>query len=125
MKNNFIKNQKSRHVDAIKESQTNAPIDAMEKFPASAHNGLAELQRDTVSLMNQRNRNWGFTNSQFEVRRQKLNDNLWKITVENPKTHQIILEAEGSSDKMFAYEDSLARMAEVLTAKGLKITTQI
>ena len=124
MKNNFIKIQKSRHVDAIKEFQTDAHMNTEGLSQLPSQNGLADLQQTTVSLMNQKNRNWGFANSQFEVIRQKLTDDLWKITVENPKTHEIVLEVEGSSDKMFAYEDSLARMAEVLTEKDLKITTQ-
>jgi hypothetical protein len=125
MKNNFISSQKSRHVDAIKEFQSGASVNPQDTFQSHTHNGLADLQQSTVSLMEQKNRNWGFANTPFEVKRQKLDSDLWKITIENPKTHEIVLEAEGSSDKMFAYEDSLARMAEVLTEKGLKITTQI
>ena len=60
----------------------------------------------------------------FKVKRQKLTDDLWKITVENPKTREIILEAEGNGNKVFAYEDSLARMAELLSEKDIKITTR-
>jgi len=123
MKNNFIDSQKSRHVDAIKTFQTDAQINKQGTYQSHTQNGLADLQQATVSLMNQKNRDWGFANSPFEVKRQKLTGDLWKITVENPKTHKIVLEAEGNSDKMFAYEDSLARMAEVLTEKDLKITT--
>ena len=120
MKNNFIHNQKSRHVDAIKATQTDPHTNSQ----LHSQDGLSDLQRATVSLMNQNNRNWGFTNSPFSVKRQKLDDDLWKITVKNPKTREIVLEAEGSSEKMFAYEDCLARMAEVLTDKELKITTR-
>ena len=128
MKNNFINSQKSRHVDAIKAFQTDAHINKQGTSQSHTQNGLADLQQATVSLMNQKNRDWGFANSPFEVKRRQRQwssaPDLWKITVENPKTHKIVLEAEGSSDKMFAYEDSLARMAEVLTEKDLKITTQ-
>jgi len=125
MKNNFINNQKSRHVEAIKELQNSSQESDQSTFQSHSQNGLANLQQATASLMKQKNRNWGFANSPFEVKRQKLDGDLWKITVENPKTREIVLQAEGSSDKMFAYEDSLAHMAEVLTEKGLKITTQI
>ena len=121
MKNNFIQSQKSRHVDAIRASQTDSHIDTMYSFQSQSPMGLADLQQATVSLMNQRNRNWGFTDSPFEVKRQKLDDDLWRITVENPITRELVLQAEGSSDKMFAYEDSLARMAELLTEKDLKL----
>lgn len=124
MKNNFIQNQKSRHVDAIRASQTDSHIEAMHSFQPHSQMGLADLQQATISLMNQHTRNWGFTDSPFEVKRQKLDDDLWRITVENPKTRELVLQAEGSSDKMFAYEDSLARMAELLTEKGLKITAK-
>ena len=85
--------------------------------------GLADLQKSTVSLMNSQSRTWGFANSPFNVKRQKTGDSTWKITVENPKTREIILEAEGHGDKVFAYEDNLARMAEALMDKEIKITT--
>ena len=85
-------------------------------------NGLAELQKATVSLMNSEAKKWGFTGSQFKVKRQKMADDLWKITVENPKTKEIVLEAQGHGDKVFAFEDNLARMAEALIEKDLHIT---
>lgn len=114
--------KKSKHVDAIKELQSETGEHAHQSH-AHDQNGLADLQQSTVSLMNQNN-NWGFTNSPFKVKRQKLTDDLWKITVENPKTREIILEAEGNGNKVFAYEDSLARMAELLSEKDIKITTR-
>jgi hypothetical protein len=123
MHNNSISDQKSRHVYAIKESQ--AVAQKSQRDPqAHQQAGLADLQQATVSLMNKSSRNWGFANSPFAVKRQRLANDLWKITIKNPRTREVVLEAEGNGDKMFAYEDSLARMAELLTEKGLKITTQ-
>jgi len=124
--NNMQLNLRSRHVEAIKELRTaTLPINQAPYSSTQSTHGLASLQKSTVSLMNSKSRNWGFANLPFNVQRQKLSDNLWKITVENPKTKEIILEAEGSGDKIFAYEDNLARMATALTDKELKITTQV
>lgn len=85
--------------------------------------GLASLQKSTASLMNSGSRKWGFADSSLTVKRQKINNDLWKLTVENPKTHEKILEVEGSGDELFANEDNFARMAEAITHQGLKITT--
>lgn len=119
-------NLRSRHVEAIKDLKT-AGLSANKASDDSDQNsqGLANLQESTVSLMNSKSQNWGFANLPFNVQRQKLSDNLWKITVEHPKTKEIILEAEGSGDKIFAYEDNLARMATALADKELKITTWV
>jgi hypothetical protein len=103
-----------------KASPGNRLHDGLHKAPNI--NGLADLQKSTVSLMSSETRKWGFSGSQFNVKRQKIADNLWKITVENPKTKEIILEAQGHGDKIFAFEDNLARMAEALTEKDLTIT---
>ena len=92
--------------------------------PASAGGGLAELQETTVSLMNSEVRGWGFADSPLRVKRRKIGKDLWKITVENPKTREIVLEAQGHGDKVFAHEDNLARMAEALIDKDLVITTR-
>ncbi len=116
----------SRHIEIIKGNKTVIPNGIQAGFPDSLPvNGLANLQKSTVSLMNSESRNWGFAGSQFKVKRQKLADDVWKITVENPKTREIVLEAEGHGDKVFAFEDNLARMAEALIEKDLKITTSI
>jgi len=85
--------------------------------------GLATLQKNTLSLMNSQANRWGFEGLPFTVKRQKMTDNLWKLTVENPKTHEILLVAEGHGDKIFEYEDNLAKMALALAEKGLKITS--
>ena len=66
---------------------------------------------------------WGFDGLPYEVKRHKLDENLWKLTVENPKTRSLIMEVEGTGDKVFAYEDSLAKLAHALSEKDLKITT--
>lgn len=120
MVDNFISKGKSRHVDAIKKTKSDTRLGTQE----DNQSGLADLQKTTISLMNEKKHNWGFANSKFAVKRQKLANNLWKITIENPKTRKIVLEAEGHGDKVFAYEDCLARMAELLTEKDLKITTR-
>jgi hypothetical protein len=118
-------NMRSQHVKAIKKlkAATDPFTQASNSSEQKTH-GLADLQESTVSLMNSKARNWGFANLPFNVQRQKLGDNLWKITVENPRTKEVILEAEGNGDKIFAYEDNLARMAMALSDKELKITTQ-
>lgn len=121
MKNKVTNKPKSKPVDAITALRTDSrPNDI---FTPDIKNGLAHLQQSTVTLMNQENHNWGFGNSRFAVRRQKLDNDIWKITIEDPKTREIILEAVGNGDKVFACEDSLARMAELLTEKGIKITS--
>ena len=90
-------------------------------YPAS--DGLASLQKSTLSLMNSSNKKWGFSSSSLRVERQKINHNTWKLTVQNPRTNEKILEVEGSGDTLFANEDHLARMAEAITQEKLKITT--
>ncbi len=128
MKNNLINNTQyspeSRHVEAIRDLKI-ARQTISKAACNSSYDGLANLQKLTVSLMSSESKNWGFANLPFSVLRQKLSDNIWKITVKNPKTREIILEAEGSSDKIFAYEDNLARMATALADKDLKITAHI
>jgi hypothetical protein len=121
---NQTDNALARHIEIIQGMKS-----AMQTAPAQGYQiaggGLAELQKATVSLMNRQTRSWGFANSPFRVKRRKIGVNLWKITVENPRTREIILEAEGHGDKVFAYEDNLARMAEALLDKDLVITTGI
>lgn len=85
--------------------------------------GLSGLQKSTISLMNEQAKNWGFSNSNLKVERHKLDDHTWQLTVENPRTRKTILQVEGNGDKIFAHEDNLARMAEMLMEKDLKITT--
>ncbi|MCW8955959.1 MAG: hypothetical protein OQL09_03685 [Gammaproteobacteria bacterium] len=128
MKNYIAKhtglNALDRHIEAIKGIKNARPYATLclnNDYPAS--DGLADLQRTTLSRM-QNKHAWGFNNLPFQVKRQKLDNDVWKLTVENPKTREIILEAEGHGDKVFAYEDSLARMAEALSEKGLTITTK-
>ena len=85
--------------------------------------GLASLQQATLQLMDRRQTRWGFGGLPFRVVRRKLAADRWRLTVEDPRTRSVILEAEGCGDKIFAYEDSLARMAEALTDRDLVITT--
>jgi len=116
-------NALARHIEIIqgmKSAMQTAPANG---FHAVADGGLAELQKTTVSLMNRQTRGWGFANSSLRVKRRKIGNDLWRITVENPKTREVILEAQGHGDKVFAYEDNLARMAEALIDKDLVITT--
>ena len=115
-------NMIARHMNAIK-AMNNARQQLPQKPPQEC-SGLSDLQKLTTSVMNNNTRPWGFAGTNLHVKRQRLNDNLWKLTVENPKTRKIILEAEGHGDKIFAHEDNLARMAEALIEQGLKITTK-
>ena len=113
----------ARHLEVIrgmKSALQTAPALGLQSIPGG---GLAELQKATLSMMNGESRAWGFANSPLSVKRQKIGKDLWKITVENPRTREIILEAQGQGDKMFAHEDNLARMAEALMNKELVIRT--
>lgn len=112
----------NRHMRIISDMKTAARGPAIINHRSG---GLAELQKSTALLMDSVSRNWGFAGSRFRVIRQKTGEDRWKITVENPKTREVILEAEGRGDKIFAYEDNLARMAEALTDRDLTITTPI
>ncbi|MCW9012624.1 MAG: hypothetical protein OQL06_02480 [Gammaproteobacteria bacterium] len=103
--------------------RTTPPLARRALLPAKAPEGLSGLQQATVSLMNQQSRNWGFSGSALKVKRQKIDHDTWQLTVENPKTRKVILKVEGHGDKVFAHEDNLARMAEMLLEDGLKITT--
>jgi len=112
----------ARHMSAIntmKQTRQHLPFGSDQDS-----RGLADLSETTVSVMDKMTRNWGFADSKLAIKRQRLANNLWKLTVENPKTRKIILEVEGQGDKVFAHEDNLARMAEALMEQGLKITTQ-
>ena len=114
-----------KHIEAIECIKNARPYaTASIDFDYPVSDGLAGLQQSTLSRMQQKHRSWGFKNMPFQVKRQKLENDLWKITVENPKTREVILEVEGHGDKVFAYEDNLARMAETLSEKDLKITTK-
>jgi len=85
--------------------------------------GLSDLQKYTTNMLHDASP-WGFSNSKLKVKRHKLDDNIWQLTVVNPKTLKTILQAEGQGDAVFANEDNLARMAETLIAQGLTIRTQ-
>ncbi len=90
--------------------------------PISNSSGLADLQKYTTNMLNEVTQ-WGFANSKLKVKRHKLDNNTWQLTVVNPKTLKTILQAEGHGDTVFANEDNLARMAETLIAQGLTIRT--
>jgi len=85
--------------------------------------GLSELQQNTKAALLAQN-NWGFSSSKLSVKRYKIDNNIWQLTVTNPKTKKTILQAEGHGDTIFANEDNLARMAEVLAQQGLTIRTE-
>jgi len=85
--------------------------------------GLSGLQRKTKQAILSQNR-WGFGNSKLNVKRHKLDNNTWQLTVVNPKTQKTILQAEGHGDTVFANEDNLARMAEMLLQQDLTIRTE-
>lgn len=87
-----------------------------------ASSGLSDLQQNTKETLLAQN-NWGFAGSNLRVKRYKIDKSTWQLTVTNPKTQKIILQAEGHGDTLFANEDNLARMAETLVQKGLSIRT--
>jgi len=84
--------------------------------------GLSNLQQNTEETLLSKN-NWGFANSKLCVKRYKINKSTWQLTVTNPKTQKIVLQAEAHGDTLFANEDNLARMAETLVQQGLTIRT--
>ena len=87
-----------------------------------ATSGLSDLQQNTKEALLS-NSNWGFGNSNLSVRRYKIDKSTWQLTVTNPKTQKVVLQAEGHGDTLFANEDNLARMAETLVQQGLTIRT--
>jgi len=91
--------------------------------PVSNSTGLSDLQKYTTGILNNSSQ-WGFGSSKLKIKRHKLDNNTWQLTVVNPKTLKTILQAEGHGDAVFANEDNLARMAETLMAQGLTIRTQ-
>lgn len=91
-------------------------------IPAHHDGGLSELQKSTSNVLS--SAPWGFSNSKLKIRRHKLDNHTWQLTVVNPKTSKTILQAEGHGDMVFAHEDNLARMAEILMEQGLTIRTQ-
>ncbi len=91
--------------------------------PIANSSGLSDLQKYTTHMLSEAIP-WGFASSKLKVKRHKLDNNNWQLTVVNPKTLKTILQAEGHGDTVFANEDNLARMAETLIAQGLTIRTQ-
>jgi len=89
--------------------------------PVQQTSGLADLQAATLNALK---KSWGFCNSKFKIKRYKVDQNTWQLTVVNPKTEKTILQVEGHGDTIFAHEDNLARMAEALLQQGLTIRTQ-
>ena len=90
--------------------------------PVSNSTGLSDLQKYTTNILNNSTQ-WGFGSSKLKIKRHKLDNNTWQLTVVNPRTLKTILQAEGHGDAVFANEDNLARMAEMLMAQGLTIRT--
>ena len=92
--------------------------------PHSARSsGLSNLQKNTVHTISN-NQQWGFNNINLKIKRHKLDEHNWQLTVVNPKTHKTILQAEGHGDTLFENEDNLAKMAQILMKQGLTIKTQ-
>jgi|GEM_PF-2560946 len=89
----------------------------------SGDTGLSGLQQATRNVISGAAQ-WGFSNSKLKIKRHKLDQDTWQLTVVNPRTQKTILQAEGHGDTVFAHEDNLARMAETLMAQGLTIRTQ-
>lgn len=85
--------------------------------------GLSELQASTTKLLNDGYR-WGAGECKLKVNRHKLDEQTWQLTVVNPRTRKTILQAEGHGDTVFAHEDNLALMAEMLMAQELTIRTE-
>ena len=85
--------------------------------------GLSSLQKSTSYILSHTSQ-WGFARSELNIKRYKLNQHTWRLTVVNPRTRKTILQADGHGDTVFANEDNLARMAETLMAQGLTIRTQ-
>lgn len=122
--NDLDGNMLNRHIEIIKGMKSASTLAPASSFHAPLKTGgLSALQKATVNLMNSESRGWGFSGSKFTVKRRKVGPDVWKITVENPRTREVILEAQGHGDKVFAYEDNLARMADVLADRDLIITT--
>lgn len=103
-------------------STTHTQIDTLSYNATSSQNGLADLQRSTTDALSQATQ-WGFSNTDLKIKRHKLDDQTWRLTVVNPKTSKTILQAEGHGDTVFAHEKNLASMAEILIAQGLTIRT--
>lgn len=93
------------------------------KYTSVAGSGLSSLQQATSYVLSQASQ-WGFGKSRLNIKRYKLNNQTWRLTVVNPRTRKTILQADGHGDTVFANEDNLARMAETLMAQGLTIQTQ-
>lgn len=91
--------------------------------PDSSASGLSSLQKATSYVLSHASQ-WGFNKSKLNIKRYKLNNHTWRLTVVNPRTRKTILQADGHGDTVFANEDNLARMAETLMAQGLTIRTQ-
>ncbi len=87
-------------------------------------NGLSDLQAYTSRILNDAS-HWGFNSHKFKVLRHKLDNSTWQLTVINPKTLKTILQVEGHGDAIFAHEDKLANMAEVLMNQELTIRTRL
>jgi hypothetical protein len=110
-----MKNSNNQQYSISDQTETYAPV--------TSSTGLSDLQKYTTGVIND-SPQWGFGNSNLEIKRHKLDNNTWQLTVINPKTLKTILQAEGHGDTVFAHEDNLARMAETLMAQGLTIKTQ-
>lgn len=103
--------------------ETSIPSKNQHYSSASNTSGLADLQRSTSNALSQATP-WGFSDVELKVKRHKLDQHTWQLTVVNPKTSKTILQAEGHGDTVFAHEKSLACMAEMLIKQGLTIRTQ-
>lgn len=109
-----------KHNKKIISEETRAQ--ALSYSSIASKNGLADLQRSTTDALSQATQ-WGLSNIDLKVKRHKLDNQTWQLTVVNPKTSKTILQAEGHGDTVFANEKNLACMAEMLMSQGLTIRT--
>ena len=87
---------------------------------ASTYYGLADLQRRTCKALKQ---SQSLTRT-LEVQRHKVSANTWQITILNPDTQKVVLQAEGHEDTIIEQERNLANIAEALNQEILSIQTR-
>jgi len=119
-----MKNNSQTELNSKSLSTKNSTQPEIQRYSSVSHtSGLADLQRSTADALSQATP-WGLSDTNLKVKRHKLDQNTWQLTVVNPKTSKTILQAEGHGDTVFAHEKNLACMAEMLIKQGLTIRTQ-
>ena len=87
---------------------------------ANTYYGLADLQQRTCRALRQSQN----LNRTLEVQRHKISENTWQITILNPDTQKVVLQAEGHEDTIIEQERNLASIAEALNLESLSIQTR-